>query len=251
MWRRFYRPQGEMTNTKSIAKNSVAPMALNLFNRGIDFLFAAFYLRLLGPADAGAYTTAITIAGIFEILSNFGLNAYLIREVSPAKDKASSYLLNTTILRLGTGAIASIPIFLFLSGTGYRPDTVTAVLYFMIGMVLSGMASGLTGLFYAYEEAEIPATVTTVTTIMKVGFGVLVLLIGFGFVGLSAVSILVNFITLTILIVLVRRRYPLNGPWTIDFKLQLLMLRDSYPLMINHFSGHRLLAGRCFDPQSV
>ncbi len=235
LWRRFYRPDGELTNTRSIAKNSVAPMALNLFNRGIDFLFAAFYLRLLGPADAGAYTTAITIAGIFEILSNFGLNAYLIREVSPDKNKASSYLLNTTILRLGTGAMASIPIFLFLYGTDYRPDTITAVLYFMIGMILSGMASGLTGLFYAYEEAEIPATVTTVTTIMKVGFGVIVLLIGLGFVGLAAVSILVNLITLLILIFLVRRRYPLNGPWTIDFGLQRLMIRDSYPLMINHF----------------
>ncbi|MEM8858257.1 MAG: hypothetical protein AAGD96_08055, partial [Chloroflexota bacterium] len=43
-WRRFYNPQGELTNTASIAKNSVAPMTLNLFNRGIDFLFALFYL---------------------------------------------------------------------------------------------------------------------------------------------------------------------------------------------------------------
>ena len=62
VWRRVYDPQAPLTNTRSIAKNSVAPMGLNLFNRAIDFVFAAFYLRMLGPADAGAYATAIIIA---------------------------------------------------------------------------------------------------------------------------------------------------------------------------------------------
>ncbi len=233
-WRRFYRPQGELTNTRSIAKNSLAPMTLNLFNRGIDFLFAAYYLRLLGPDDAGAYATAITIAGLYEILSNFGLNAYLIREVSQDKSRTSSYLLNTTILRLGTGALASLPILLYTFSTGYEENTIWAVGFLMIGMVFSGMAAGLTGLFYAYEEAEIPAAVTTVTTLMKVGFGVVVLLAGFGFVALAANSILVNVITLILLIFIVSRRYTLSGSWRIDFSLQRQMLIRSYPLMINH-----------------
>ncbi|MEM7798058.1 MAG: oligosaccharide flippase family protein [Chloroflexota bacterium] len=236
-WRRYYRQEGELSNTASIAKNSVAPMTLNLFNRGIDFLFAIFYLRWLGPVDSGAYTTAITIAGIYEILSNFGLNAYLIREVSQDKSKTTNYLLNTTILRIGTGLIAAIPILLYILTAENNPDTRTAVVYLMVGMVLSGMASGLTGLFYAYEEAEIPASITTITTILKVGFGVMVLLIGFGFVGLAVVSIFVNAITLIILILIVRRRYELDhlSKLEIDFGLQRRMLIDSYPLMINHF----------------
>ncbi|MFK7805321.1 MAG: oligosaccharide flippase family protein, partial [Anaerolineae bacterium] len=233
-WRRFYRPEGELTNTASIAKNSVAPMTLNLFNRGIDFLFALFYLRWLGPAGSGAYATAIAIAGIYEILSNFGLNAYLIREVSQDRERASEFLLNTTLLRIGTGLVASVPILLYVFTVESNPQTRTAVMFIMVGMVLSGMASGLTGLFYAWEEAEIPAAVQTVTTIMKVGFGVIVLLVGFGFVGLAAVSIIVNAITLLILIFTVRRRYPLNGPWTIDYGLQRRMIIDSYPLMLNH-----------------
>lgn len=233
-WRSFYRPEGELSNTASIAKNSVAPMTLNLFNRGIDFLFALFYLRWLGPAGSGGYATAIAIAGIYEILSNFGLNAYLIREVSQARERASEFLLNTTLLRMGTGLIASVPILLYIFTVESNPQTRTAVIFIMVGMVLSGMASGLTGLFYAWAEAEIPAAVQTVTTIMKVGFGVVVLLVGFGFVGLAAVSIIVNAITLIILIFTVRRRYPLNGPWTIDYGLQKQMLIDSYPLMLNH-----------------
>ncbi len=232
-WRR-YRPRGELTNTRSIAKNSVLPMGLNLFNRGIDFLFAAYYLRLLGPADSGAFATAIAIAGMYEILANFGLNAYLIREVSQDRARTSGYLLNTTVLRLFTGLFAALPILLYVWGSTVAPDTLAAVIYLMVGMVFSGMASGLTGLFYAYEEAEIPAAVTTITTIMKVVFGVIVLLLGYGFVGLAGNSILVNLITLGLLLYLVRARYPLRGPWRVDFRLQWQMVRHSYPLMINH-----------------
>ena len=81
LWQLLYDPNVELTGARSVAKNSLAPMALNLFNRGIDFAFALFYLRLLGPAESGGYATAIVIAGIYDIIANFGLNTYLIREV--------------------------------------------------------------------------------------------------------------------------------------------------------------------------
>jgi O-antigen/teichoic acid export membrane protein len=232
-------PQAVLTNTRSIAKNSIAPTVLNLFNRGIDFVFAAFYLRYLGPAEAGGYATAITIAGLFEIIANFGLNTFLIREVSQNKEQASRYLLNTTVLRLGTGVAAALPILVYilsrqLGGNPLGNDVLLAVGLIMVGMVFSGMGQGLAGLYYAYEQAEFPAAITTVTTIFKVGFGVMVLLLGYGFVGLAGVSILVNIITLVILVISALRRFHLPGPWRLDLTLQRQMIYLSYPLMINH-----------------
>lgn len=238
-WRRIYDPQTPLTNTRSIAKNSVAPMTLNLFNRAIDFVFAAFYLRVLGPADAGAYATAIIIAGWFEIISNWGLNTLVIREVSKDKSEASRYLLNTSILRIGTSLIATLPILVYIaivsqSDNPLDSGTMSAIVLLMAGMVFSGLGQGFTGLFYAFEQAELPAAVTTVTTILKVGLGVLVLLLGAGFVGLAGVSIVVNLVTLLILVVAAFRQFPLAGPWRVDFGLQRSMLVVSYPLMLNH-----------------
>ncbi|MDX1614657.1 MAG: oligosaccharide flippase family protein [Candidatus Promineifilaceae bacterium] len=238
-WRRFYNPVGPLSDSGSIAKNSLAPMALNLFNRAIDFAFAAFYLRVLGPEDAGKYATAIIIAGWFEIVSNFGLNTLIIREVSRERDQASRYLLNTTVLRLGTAIMAAVPILIYLQGirAAGNPldlDTTMAILLIMVGMLFSGMGQGLAGLYYAYEQAEFPAAVTTVTTILKVGFGVSALLLGFGFVGLAAVSIIVNVITLVLLGASALRQFHLKGPWELDFGLQRHMLSASYPLMLNH-----------------
>jgi O-antigen/teichoic acid export membrane protein len=104
----------------------------------------------------------------------------------------------------------------------------------MIGMIFSGLGQGLTGLFYAYEVAEFPAAVTTVTTILKVGLGVIVLLLGYSFVGLAGVSIAVNLVTLLIIVVAAFRQFNLSGPWRVDFGLQRRMLSLSFPLMLNH-----------------
>jgi O-antigen/teichoic acid export membrane protein len=111
---------------------------------------------------------------------------------------------------------------------------VAAILLMMAGMVFSGLALGVTGLFYVYEEAEIPAAMSTVTTMLKVGFGVVVLLLGYSFVGLAAVSIVVNFITLAALVAIAFRHFPLSGPWRVDVGLQRNMVQKGFPLMLIH-----------------
>ncbi|MCB8945425.1 MAG: oligosaccharide flippase family protein [Ardenticatenaceae bacterium] len=239
LWQRYVGTGQTQSAARSVLKNSAAPMALNLFNKGIDFLFAAYYLRVLGPADAGSYATAIAAALIFEIIANFGLNLLLVREVSQDRSQASRYLLNTTVLRVGTAVLATIPVALYLLGSRLTDSPLTAAeinatLFIMVGMVFSGMAQGITGLFYVYEKAEIPATMTTATTILKVGFGVVALLMGYGFVGLAAVSILTNLITLTLLSTLATRHFALTGPWQLDWQLQRHMLSLGYPLMLIH-----------------
>jgi O-antigen/teichoic acid export membrane protein len=92
----------------------------------------------------------------------------------------------------------------------------------------------VTGLFYVYEEAEIPAGMTTATTILKVGLGVVVLLLGYSFVGLAAVSIIVNIITLVVLLILAVRHFDLAGPWRFDWYLQRSLIHKGFPLMLIH-----------------
>lgn len=240
LWRRYYRLDGALSATQSVAKNSLAPMALNLFNKLIDFVFAAFYLRVLGPAESGAYATAIAIVLWFEIVANWGLNTFLIREVSQDRSRAGHYLWNSTVLRAVTTLIGALPVLVYvgavsLTGNPLSADILLAIGLLALGMVFSGMGQGVAGLFYAYESAEYPAAIATVTTILKVAFGVAVLLLGSGYLGLAAISILVNIITLGLLIGLAFRLFPLRAqPWQVDWALQRRMLAISYPLMLNH-----------------
>ncbi len=251
-WRLIYRERDDRSTIQRLAKNSIVPILLTLFNRAVDFAFAALMLRILGPSSAGDYYYATKIFIWFDILTNFGLNTYLTREVSRDRAHARRYLLNTTLIRLGL-SIAAVPVLLgFLVGrqtiiasitSPASSQVVLAVILLYVGLVPSSISTGLTALFYAFEKAEHPAAITSVTTMVKVTVQTLALVLGWGIIGLAGASIFVNVITLTILGVLAWRLFPaLRRPPADTVPLRSVearhlrreMIRASWPLMLNH-----------------
>ena len=204
-WRLFVATDENSSATVRVARNSIAPILLNLFNRGIDFAFAVVMLRLLGPVDAGWYFYAGVIFVWFDIFTNFGLNLYLTREVARDRSRAAHLFFNTSVMRIGLAALG-VPLligFLSVRQTTVTPpishDALIAIVLLYVGLLPNSLSTGLTALYYAFERAEIPAAVATATTINKAVFGLLVLLGGFGIIGLAAVSILSNLLTLALL----------------------------------------------------
>ncbi len=264
LWRMIVGVNEHTNATVRVARNSVAPIILNLFNRGIDFMFAVVMLRILGPTDSGWYFYAGVIFVWFDIFTNFGLNLYLTREVSRDRSKAAHVFFNTSAMRIGL-AILGVPLLLgFLAA---RQATVTppineaalvAILILYIGLLPNSLSTGLTSLYYAFERAEVPATVATAATINKAVLGLLVLLGGFGIIGLAAVSIITNILTLALLAWNGRDMIRTNSAdltpqppryeverasqskvkssiWRIDRPMIRMMAGESWFLMLNHF----------------
>ncbi len=253
LWRLTYREQAEQSTVQRLAKNSIAPIVLNLFNRAVDFAFAALMLRILGPANAGDYYYVINVFMWFDIVTNFGLNTYLIREAARHRAQARRYLFNTTLLRLGF-AVLTLPL---LAGfIGVRQTLVAALtnpasrqaifsmLLLYVGLVPNSLSTGLSALFYGHEKAEYPAAVTTISTLIKVALGTLVLLTQGGIVGLAGASIVTNLATLAILGTLAWQQIPALRAAsafplrqlrdTTERVLRREMVRESWPLMVNH-----------------
>ena len=93
----------------------------------------------------------------------------------------------------------------------------------------------MTSLFYANEQAEKPAAIATITTMNKAVFGVIILLLGHGIVGLAAISIFNNILTLLVLFWAGRRFIGPIGQRLPDVGLIRRMASESLPLMLNHF----------------
>ena len=245
VWRRFIvRESGETGSAARLARNTIAPILLNLFNRVIDLVFAAILFRMLGPTQAGDYYYAIAIFGWFDIITNFGLDIYLMREAGRDRARARQFFQQTTVLRYGL-IIICIPLVIgFLlfrqsAGETLDPAVLWTIALFYVGLIPGSLSKGLTSLFYAFERAEYPAAVTTITTICRVTFGLIVLLVGYGAVGLAAVSIVTNVITLTVLYLASREFLRVaqaaqpsadadNAHSTGE------VVRQSLPLMLNH-----------------
>jgi len=236
-WTRFHREAHDDAVVQRVAKNTLAPISLSLVNKVIDMVFAMLMLRMLGPANAGEYYFAIAIIGWFDIFTNFGLNALVTREVSKDRTLAASYLSNSAFVRVGL-CLASVPILaLFFLAQRFTapldPSTVLAIALFAVALVPSNVAASFAAVFNAYERMEIPASVSTLTTLLKVSLGAVALIVGAGYVGLAAVSIAVNLVTMLVLYLLVRSIL-FHPHLEIDLRLQKSMVLTSYPLMINH-----------------
>jgi len=244
LWRFFYReePEGDRASTvRRVAKNSIAPIIINLFNRAIDLALAALTARILGPTGTGRFDTAIYIYLWFDIIANFGLDMYLIREVARDRARARQIFVNTMVLRLLL-VVAVVPALGgFLAGRQalgepLATETVWAVVLLYVGLLPGSVANGLAALFRACEKHEYPAAIQTVTTIIKVMLWVPVLVGGIGIVGLAGASILTNVATLAILALLARRLIWADLPRAegrIVWRLQRTMLAESWPLMVS------------------
>ncbi|RMF77420.1 MAG: hypothetical protein D6737_17745, partial [Chloroflexi bacterium] len=249
LWRLFIVTE-EASGVSVIARNSIAPIILNLFNRFIDFAFAFVMLRILGPEEAGIYYYAIIVFGWFDIFTNFGLNIFLTREVARDKAKAARYFFNTSLLRLilaGVGVPLLIAFLAARQATIDPPLTTRALLaiaLLYIGLIPNSLSTGMSALFYAFEKAEYPAGIATVATISKTTFGLAALLLGYGVVGLAAVSIITNLITFSVMVYggrellrgdAGRRGDPPGRPYKMNRNLIRGMVGESWPLMLNHF----------------
>jgi O-antigen/teichoic acid export membrane protein len=251
LWRLYVARDEGQSGVAVIARNSLAPIILNLFNRAIDFAFAFIMLRVLGPEGSGVYQYAVVIFVWFDIFTNFGLNVFLTREVSRDRSQAWRYFFNTSILRI---ALVGVGVLLLAGFIGARQSfinpelTASAILTLIllyIGLLPGSLSTGMSAVFYAFEKAEVPAAISTVSTISKTVLGVIVLLLGYGAVGLAGVSIVTNVITLAIMLYVGReflrigdgagRGDLLGRPYNPDAGMIRGMVGESWPLMLNHF----------------
>jgi O-antigen/teichoic acid export membrane protein len=237
LWGRLYREQEGDPVIKRVIKNSMTPMATSFLNKIIDIAFAMLMLRILGPEGAGKYGFAIVVYAFLEIVTNFGLNTLLTRDVSKDRSQANRYLTNTAILRLLI-LLAITPlllIFLLAWRTFFSlsDDTTLTILLLSLSLIPGSVSAAVTSVFLAHEKMEYPAAITTVSTIIRVSLGVVVLLMGFGIIGLAGVavatSIITSFILLFLLVRLIIRPHLEFNP-----RFSREMIGTSYPLMINH-----------------
>ena len=98
----------------------------------------------------------------------------------------------------------------------------------------SSLSTGLSALFFAHEKAEVPAALTIVSALIKVSLGTLALLAGLrASSAWPCTSIVVNVVTFVIL-ARPRQRVFFTPRREGDPLLRRGMLRESFPLMLNH-----------------
>jgi len=224
------------STVQRVFRNSAFPMAASLLNKAVDLGFAVIMFRLLGAEGVGAYTFAGVLTTYFDIVVGWGLATLITRDVARDPASAGRYLGNTTALRLilwlGAAGVTALLTGPLAGPMGIDGALTLAIWLLVFGLVPSLLSGVLSALFMAHERMDLPAGVTVFSTISKVVLGLAALLLGWGYVGLAAVSIVTNVATLLVLLVLYGVLIGLPRP-SVDPRFVWLLIGSSFPLMVN------------------
>jgi O-antigen/teichoic acid export membrane protein len=244
-WLRYYREDENDHPLRRVIKNSATPLFAQLTGKVIDFAYAIFVLRLLGPDGNGQYTFAVTTWLIFATISDFGLEGLVTREIARARllpdseQQVNRLFVTKFFLRLGF-SIAALPIsLLWIAGFGLSGNlsaaTGWAIILLMVGFWPSALSGSITAIFRGYEKFEYLAAGQLLSAIIKVPLGLAALLAGWGVVGLAGASVVVNFIQVAVLQSLQNKQVfrPKITFKYFDRQLAFTLLGGAFPLMLN------------------
>jgi O-antigen/teichoic acid export membrane protein len=199
--------------------------------------FAMLTLRILTPAGAGRYQFAINFIGYFETVVLFGLGTWITREMSKHREQANRYWSNSIVLRsalwLSSLPVMGLAVLAYSRLSALAEDTVVAIALYAAALIPEFVSDSFSATFLANERMEYPAAISSVTTVLRVTLGTMALLLGYGFVGLAATSLVVNLTTMLILGLLASRLF-FRPKLELESAFGREMARESLPLMLNN-----------------
>ncbi len=166
-----------------VARNAASLMIAEVLIQGISFVPAVYIARLLGAAHYGQYILALTFAGLFAAVAEFGLKEVLVRQVSRRRDWAARYVLSGLFLRLALGTISLGLTIGAAICAGYPRDTLVLICLAGAMVSLNALNDVFRALFHGFERMEYDGATRVLEKVLAVALGVLLLWAGYGVFG--------------------------------------------------------------------
>ncbi len=179
-------------------------------NALLGALAAAFLFRHLGVAGAGTYVTAMSIAAVIGGLSDLGLTALGVRELSVRDPRGRSLLMSNLLgLRVVMTLVGIAGSLLFCVIVGYRPILLAGVALAGTGLLLQNIQSTLS----LSLISRLRLGLLTVTDIgrqaLMTGLTIVLVALGASLLWFVGLALPVGLVFLALVAWLVRREVPL------------------------------------------
>ena len=157
--------------SKSIAKNALYKVLLNIFNIIMPVIIASYTFRVMTKELIGRYTAAYTIFNYFFIFAGFGIYNYAIRELSKVREnkkKMSQLFTSFFVIGLISNIVTLIAYGIF-NFTVFKGTPV-----FEVHLILAlNMVSNIFYIEWANEALENYGFITLKTIIVRLVYAIL------------------------------------------------------------------------------
>lgn len=174
-----------MSKTLRVAKNSlwliVQPVLLNL----LSLLAVPYIARVLGKADYGRFILGFAFVAMFSPLVNMGMRAITVRDLAQNRTSCREYASKMLGTRGLLGLAASGAVAVVVNILGYDSSTKVVVYLAALAMLCEVVSGTLQDVFQAVEDMHYTAYSRFVGGFVLTVLSVVVVLAGWGLVGLT------------------------------------------------------------------
>lgn len=188
-------------------------------SRGIGFFYTIFLARNLGVSDFGLYSVGLAYFSLISIISEFGFNRFLIRELSLNKSRLTDLIFNIAVFRT---LITFLMALIFGGGLYFLdPDKARTNLVFLMILAVfpNTLAQTLDSIFVAFQKLQFSALSLILTNILTVVIGISLIINNFGPTGAAIALIIGQFFYFLILYLLQK---PQNIKLSLNFGRNIL-----------------------------
>lgn len=159
-------------------KNKEYNIVKNLFFSSIStlttfflFILLSFLGRVLGSEEYGVFTTALSIATIFEMFTDFGLRDISIRNVSREKEKTENYIGNLIVWKILLCAVIYLLMIIIVNLLGYEGRIKTIIYILTVSSFLKNMKYTFRIFFQAHDKFGWDTFLVVIERVSLLGFG--------------------------------------------------------------------------------
>ena len=200
----------KMNTVKRIGKNITVLLVSQVAGYILTFFYMMSIARYLGPASFGILSFARAFAGIFGVLTDFGLHQLTVREVARDKSLVLKYLANVSLMKIILVAITFGLVVLTINLLGYPEQTIKVVYLVALSVVFDAFTQMFHSIFKAYERMEFQAICRVLNTALMLGGVILAIKVGFSVVGFGFLFFLASVVVLVYSFVILR--WKLSNP---------------------------------------
>lgn len=221
--------------TARVAKNSLVQLTGGLLGKIMGVLLIVYAARQLGASGFGVYSFVLSMLGIFYIFTDFGVGTLTTRDLAQRPEEEAKYLGNILSLRLILSLLAAIGMVACVAILGHPRQVVELTAIAALSLFFSSNVDTCSAVFYAHQRMEIPAMVSVVATVLRVGISLGALAVGADVYVLLWIYSAASALQFAMLYrMLVSRARP---SFAFDWPFWKQLLRQAYPLALaNLFS---------------
>lgn len=190
---------------RRVARNTGLRAVTEVLGKLASVVLFALIARRLGDSTLGNFVFALAVSQILWAVSNFGLDRYLLREIAREPQALHRLFFNAMALKLAVGVPASVIATAAVAALGFSTTVQALTLILCMATVLTLLGTTAVMVFQAYEHMEYFLYSQIPTKYLNAGFGILVILLGGGIIGVAIVTAVAALAGLVMSLVMLHR----------------------------------------------